>query len=171
MFFFNHDKFLFFPPFVAYTGAGKTTIGRLLFRFYDVLGGSVKVNGVDVRSATQASLRGAMGVVPQTASLFNDTIRSNILYGRRDATEAELIQAAVDAQLYDFIQSLDEGWETMVGDRGLKLSGMYHMSLVTRRFLFLLDLDWSLIFCLSLFSFPRWQQVERSNELPLLAVS
>ena len=72
---------------------------------------------------TQKSLRGAIGVVPQTASMFNDTIRSNLLYGRRDATEAELIQAAKDAQLLDFIGSLDEGWDTIVGDRGLKLSG------------------------------------------------
>jgi ATP-binding cassette, subfamily B, heavy metal transporter len=105
------------------SGAGKTTISRLLFRFYDVNGGAVKINGVDVRSVTQQSLRGAIGVVPQAASMFNDTIRSNILYGRRDATEQELEQAARDAQLLSFIESLDDGWETLVGDRGLKLSG------------------------------------------------
>lgn len=108
---------------VGPTGAGKTTVSRLLFRFYDVLGGAVKVNGVDVRSLSQRSLRAAIGVVPQAASMFNDTIRSNILYGRQDATEEELMQAATDAQLVDFIDSLDEGWETLVGDRGLKLSG------------------------------------------------
>jgi ABC-type multidrug transport system fused ATPase/permease subunit len=95
----------------------------LLFRFYDVLGGAVKVNGLDVRTLTQKSLRGAMGVVPQNASMFNDTIRSNLLYGRREATQEELEQAVKDAQLTDFIESLDEGWETVVGDRGLKLSG------------------------------------------------
>ncbi|KAL7560926.1 hypothetical protein ACA910_022420 [Epithemia clementina (nom. ined.)] len=108
---------------VGPTGAGKTTVGRLLFRFYDVLGGSVKINGVDVRSVTQKSLRAAIGVVPQTASMFNDTIRANLLYGRRDATENDLVEAAKDAQLLDFIESLHEGWETVVGDRGLKLSG------------------------------------------------
>jgi ATP-binding cassette, subfamily B, heavy metal transporter len=88
-----------------------------------VLGGAIKINGVDVRSLSQHSLRGAIGVVPQTASLFNDTIRTNLLYGRRDATFEELKQAARDAQLLDFIESLDDGWETQVGDRGLKLSG------------------------------------------------
>jgi ATP-binding cassette subfamily B protein len=103
--------------------AGKTTVSRLLFRFYDVLGGAVRVNGVDVRSITQKSLRNAIGVVPQAASMFNDTIRYNLLYGKRDATQAELEQAARDAQLLDFIEGLDLGWETMVGDRGLKLSG------------------------------------------------
>lgn len=108
---------------VGPTGAGKTTVSRLLFRFYDVTGGAVKINGVDVRSLTQQSLRGAIGVVPQAASMFNDTLRSNILYGRRDATEEELLQASRDAQLLGFIESLDEGWETLVGDRGLKLSG------------------------------------------------
>jgi ABC-type transport system involved in Fe-S cluster assembly fused permease/ATPase subunit len=108
---------------VGPTGAGKTTISRLFFRFYDVLGGAVKVNGVDVRTVTQKSLRGSIGVVPQAAEMFNDTIRENLRYGRRDATQDELDQAARDAQLLDFIESLDEGWETVVGDRGLKLSG------------------------------------------------
>jgi ABC-type transport system involved in Fe-S cluster assembly fused permease/ATPase subunit len=101
----------------------QTTVSRLLFRFYDVLGGAVKVNGVDVRSVTQKSLRGAMGVVPQAASMFNDTIRTNLRYGRRDATQEDLEQAARDAQLLGFVESLDDGWDTMVGDRGLKLSG------------------------------------------------
>ncbi|CAB9528099.1 Lactococcin-G-processing and transport ATP-binding protein LagD [Seminavis robusta] len=108
---------------VGPTGAGKTTVSRLLFRFYDVIGGAVKVNGVDVRSLKQKSLRETIGVVPQAASMFNDTIRANMLYGKRDATEEELIQAAKDAQLLDFIESLGDKWETMVGDRGLKLSG------------------------------------------------
>ena len=108
---------------VMHTGAGKTTVSRLLFRFYDALGGTVRVNGVDVRSITQKSLRNAIGVVPQAASMFNDTIRYNLLYGKREATQEELVQAVQDAQLLDFIESLDAGWETMVGDRGLKLSG------------------------------------------------
>ena len=102
---------------------GKTTISRLFFRFYDVLGGAIKVNGVDIRNVTQKSLRGAIGVVPQNASMFNDTIRTNLLYGRRDATQEELEQAARDAQIIDFIETLDKGWDTMVGDRGMKLSG------------------------------------------------
>jgi ABC-type transport system involved in Fe-S cluster assembly fused permease/ATPase subunit len=108
---------------VGPTGAGKTTISRLFFRFYDVLGGAVKVNGRDVRTITQKSLRGSIGVVPQAASMFNDTIRENIRYGRRGATQEELDQAARDAQLLSFIESMDDGWDTVVGDRGLKLSG------------------------------------------------
>jgi ABC-type multidrug transport system fused ATPase/permease subunit len=100
---------------VGPTGAGKTTISRLFFRFYDPLGGAIKVNGKDVRTLTQKSLRGAIGVVPQSASMFNDTIRANLRYGRRDATDEELNQAARDAQLLDFIESMDAGWETMVG--------------------------------------------------------
>jgi ABC-type multidrug transport system fused ATPase/permease subunit len=108
---------------VGPTGAGKTTISRLFFRFYDVLEGAIKVNGTDIRMVTQKSLRGSIGVVPQAASMFNDTIRANLMYGRRDATEDEIRQAAEDAQLLEFIESLDLGWETMVGDRGLKLSG------------------------------------------------
>lgn len=83
----------------------------------------MKVNGVDVRSVTQQSLRHAIGVVPQAASLFNDTIKYNLLYGKRDATDEELRQAAVDSQIIDFIESLTDGWESLVGDRGLKLSG------------------------------------------------
>lgn len=85
--------------------------------------GSVKVNGVDVRNVTQKSLRGSIGVVPQAATLFNDTIKYNIRYGKRDATQAELDQVAQDAQMMDFIGSLKDGWDTTVGDRGLKLSG------------------------------------------------
>ena len=108
---------------VGTTGAGKTTISRLLFRFYDVLGGAVKVNGVDVRATTQKSLREQIGVVPQSTSMFNDTLKSNVLYGKHDATDEELDKVAESAQLVDFIRSLPDGWETMVGDRGLKLSG------------------------------------------------
>lgn len=108
---------------VGPTGAGKTTISRLFFRFYDVLGGAIKVNGKDVRAVTQKSLRRSIGVVPQTASMFNDTLGANVRYGRRDATQEEMNKAAKDAQLLGFIDSLDDGWDTMVGDRGLKLSG------------------------------------------------
>jgi len=108
---------------VGSTGAGKTTISRLLFRFYDVLGGAVKVNGVDVRTMTQQSLRELIGVVPQSTSMFNDTLRTNVLYGKRDATDEELDQVAKSAQLVDFIRALPDGWDTVVGDRGLKLSG------------------------------------------------
>jgi len=108
---------------VGPTGAGKTTVSRLLFRFYDVLGGAVKVNGDDVRIVQQKSLRGSMGVVPQNTTLFNDTLRNNIRYGRRDATDNELNEVAEAAQLTTFIESLPDGWDTMVGDRGLKLSG------------------------------------------------
>ena len=108
---------------VGKTGEGKTTVSRLLFRFYDVLGGSVKVNGVDVRAVKQKSLRDAIGVVPQATSMFNDTIRTNLRYGKQDATDDKIRQAARDAQLLDFIESLRDGWDTLVGDRGLKLSG------------------------------------------------
>jgi len=98
-------------------------VSRLFFRFYDVLHGAVKINGVNVRNITQKSLRSSIGVVPQTATMFNDTIRTNVLYGKRDGTQEDLDQAMRDAQLEDFISSLPLGWETMVGDRGLKLSG------------------------------------------------
>ena len=95
----------------------------MLFRFYDVIGGSVKINGVDSRLLKQKSLRGAIGVVPQNNSMFNDTLKNNIKYGRQDATDKEIMQAIEDAQLKPFIDSLPEGWDTKVGDRGLKLSG------------------------------------------------
>jgi len=108
---------------VGPTGEGKTTVSRLLFRFYDVIGGAVKVNGVDVRSLKQKSLRGAIGVVPQNTSLFNDSLKNNIKYGKQDATDEEIMQVIEDAQLKDFVDSLPEGVDTMVGDRGLKLSG------------------------------------------------
>ena len=108
---------------VGSTGSGKSTIGRLLFRFYDVTGGRLAIDGQDVRDVTQDSLHAAIGVVPQDTVLFNDTIRYNIAYGRDGATEAEIEQAARDAQIHDFILSLPDGYDTTVGERGLKLSG------------------------------------------------
>lgn len=108
---------------VGPTGAGKTTISRLLLRFYDVGGGRVVVNGVDIKKAKQESLRQIIGVVPQDTPLFNDTIRYNIAYGNRDASQSELEKAAREANILDFIESQTKGWETMVGERGLKLSG------------------------------------------------
>jgi ATP-binding cassette subfamily B protein len=108
---------------VGPTGAGKSTISRLLFRFYDVTGGRVLIDGFDVRSLTQASLRAAIGVVPQDTVLFNDTIRYNIAYGRVGASQAEIEEAARLAQVHDFVCRLPDGYDTMVGERGLKLSG------------------------------------------------
>jgi ATP-binding cassette, subfamily B, heavy metal transporter len=108
---------------VGPTGAGKSTISRLLFRFYDVTEGSVLVDGQDVRDVTQDSLRAAIGVVPQDTVLFNDTIRYNIAYGRVGATQDEIEHAARLAQVHHFIASLPEGYDTRVGERGLKLSG------------------------------------------------
>jgi ATP-binding cassette subfamily B protein len=108
---------------VGPTGAGKSTISRLLFRFYDVTGGRVLVDGQDVRAMTQQSLRAAIGVVPQDTVLFNDTIRYNIAYGRPGATDAEIENAARLAQVHDFVTRLPDGYATRVGERGLKLSG------------------------------------------------
>ncbi len=108
---------------VGPTGAGKSTISRLLFRFYDVNGGAVRIDGQDVREVTQDSLRAAIGVVPQDTVLFNDTIRYNIAYGRPGATQEEIEQAAKLAQVHDFVLKLPEGYDTRVGERGLKLSG------------------------------------------------
>ncbi len=108
---------------VGPTGAGKSTISRLLFRFYDVTDGAVTIDGTDVRDMTQASLRAAIGVVPQDTVLFNDTIAYNIAYGRPGATQAEIEQAARLAQVHDFVLRLPEGYQTRVGERGLKLSG------------------------------------------------
>ncbi|MDP9096347.1 MAG: ABC transporter ATP-binding protein/permease [Pseudomonadota bacterium] len=108
---------------VGPTGAGKSTISRLLFRFYDVSAGSVEIDGVDVRDLTQESLRAAIGVVPQDTVLFNDTIGYNIAYGKPGATQQEVERAARLAQVHDFIRSLPEGYQTRVGERGLKLSG------------------------------------------------
>jgi ABC-type multidrug transport system fused ATPase/permease subunit len=102
---------------------GKTTLSRLLFRFYDVNRGAIKVNGMDIRTVTQKSLREQIGVVPQAAELFNDSIRNNILYGKLNATDDELMRVIKAAQLDRFIDSLPNGWNTVVGDRGLRLSG------------------------------------------------
>ncbi|EKF42924.1 ABC transporter ATP-binding protein [Nitratireductor indicus C115] len=108
---------------VGPSGAGKSTISRLLFRFYDVQDGTITIDGQDVRDVTQKSLRSAIGMVPQDTVLFNDTIAYNIRYGRPDATEEEVRHAADLAQIGAFIESLPDGYRTMVGERGLKLSG------------------------------------------------
>ncbi len=108
---------------VGPSGSGKSTIGRLLFRFYDVQGGAVTIDGQDLRDVTQESLHAAIGVVPQDTVLFNDTVGYNIAYGRDGATRSEVEAAAKAAQIHDFIQSLPDGYDTQVGERGLKLSG------------------------------------------------
>ena len=108
---------------VGPSGAGKSTVSRILLRFYDAAGGRVSIDGQDIREVTQASLRAAIGVVPQDTVLFNDTILYNIRYGRPDATDTEVFEAARLAQIDTFIRALPEGYQTMVGERGLKLSG------------------------------------------------
>jgi ABC-type transport system involved in Fe-S cluster assembly fused permease/ATPase subunit len=108
---------------VGPSGAGKSTISRLLFRLYDISGGKILIDGQDIRNVTQSSLRASIGMVPQDTVLFNDTIRYNIRYGRWDATDAEVEQAAQLAQIDDFIRMSPKGYETQVGERGLKLSG------------------------------------------------
>ncbi|HVV97215.1 MAG TPA: ABC transporter ATP-binding protein/permease, partial [Rhodanobacteraceae bacterium] len=108
---------------VGTTGAGKSTLARLLFRFYDATGGRVTIDGQDIRAVTQESLRRAIGIVPQDTVLFNDTIWYNIAYGRPDATREEIVAAARAAHIHAFIESLPQGYETQVGERGLKLSG------------------------------------------------
>jgi len=108
---------------VGPSGAGKSTISRLLYRFYDVSSGRILVDGQDISDVTQISLRAAIGMVPQDTVLFNDTIRYNIRYGRPDATDAEVEEAARMAQIHDFVMSLPKGYDALVGERGLKLSG------------------------------------------------
>ena len=108
---------------VGPSGSGKSTIGRLLFRFYDVTGGAIRIDGQDLRDVTQSSLHAAIGVVPQDTVLFNDTIAYNIAYGREGASQAEIEAAAKAARIHDFILSLPDGYQTAVGERGLKLSG------------------------------------------------
>ena len=108
---------------VGPSGSGKSTIGRLLFRFYDVTGGAVRIDGQDVREVTQGSLHMAIGVVPQDTVLFNDTVYYNIAYGRPEASRAQVEGAARAAKIHDFIAALPDGYETRVGERGLKLSG------------------------------------------------
>jgi ATP-binding cassette subfamily B protein len=108
---------------VGPTGSGKSTLARLLFRFYEAQGGRVLIDGQDVREVTQASLRAAIGIVPQDTVLFNDTIEYNIAYGRPGASKEEIVAAARAAQLHEFVSRLPDGYDTMVGERGLKLSG------------------------------------------------
>jgi ATP-binding cassette subfamily B protein len=108
---------------VGPSGSGKSTIGRLLFRFYDVTGGSIRIDGQDIREITQGSLRAAIGVVPQDTVLFNDTIYYNIAYGKPGVTPAQVENAARTAHVHEFIMAMPDGYETIVGERGLKLSG------------------------------------------------
>jgi ATP-binding cassette, subfamily B, heavy metal transporter len=108
---------------VGHSGSGKSTLARLLYRFYDVTGGAILVNGLDIRTVRQRSLRASIGIVPQDTVLFNDTILYNIRYGRTEASDAEVAEAARAAHIHDFIEGLPARYETMVGERGLKLSG------------------------------------------------
>ena len=108
---------------VGTSGAGKSTLARLLFRFYDVTDGRISIDGQDIRAVTQHSLRAAIGIVPQDTVLFNDSIYYNIAYGRPAASRAEIVEAARAAHILHFIESLPRGWDTSVGERGLKLSG------------------------------------------------
>jgi ATP-binding cassette subfamily B protein len=108
---------------VGHSGAGKSTLSRLLFRFYDIRYGRILIDDQDIRDVTQASLRASIGIVPQDTVLFNDTIYYNIAYGHPDATREQVIQAAKHAHIHEFIESLPKGYETIVGERGLKLSG------------------------------------------------
>jgi ATP-binding cassette, subfamily B, heavy metal transporter len=123
-----HDISFEIPPgktvaVVGPSGAGKSTLARLLFRFYDISGGQLSIDGQDIRSVTQASLRQAIGIVPQDTVLFNDTVEYNIAYGRPGSTRAEVEDAARAAHIHDFISATPKGYGTMVGERGLKLSG------------------------------------------------
>jgi ATP-binding cassette subfamily B protein len=108
---------------VGPSGAGKSTLARLLFRFYDVQQGRITIGGQDIRQVTQASLRQAIGIVPQDTVLFNDTVEYNIAYGRPGASRVEVEEAARAAHIHDFISATPKGYDTMVGERGLKLSG------------------------------------------------
>jgi ATP-binding cassette subfamily B protein len=108
---------------VGPSGAGKSTLARLLFRFYDVDSGAIFIDGQNINTVTQSSLRDNIGIVPQDTVLFNDTIEHNIRYARLDASDAEIQQAAKHANIHDFITSLPDGYQTVVGERGLKLSG------------------------------------------------
>jgi ABC-type transport system involved in Fe-S cluster assembly fused permease/ATPase subunit len=108
---------------VGHSGSGKSTLARLLYRFYDIGGGAIRIDGADLRSVSQDSVRAAIGIVPQDTVLFNDSIRYNIRYGRPAATDAEVEDAARAAHIHDFIASLPDGYDSAVGERGLKLSG------------------------------------------------
>jgi ATP-binding cassette subfamily B protein len=108
---------------VGHSGSGKSTLSRLLFRFYDVTSGRITINGQDIREVTQTSLRAGLGIVPQDTVLFNDTVFYNIAYGNPAASREQVIEAARSAHIHDFIETLPDGYEAMVGERGLKLSG------------------------------------------------
>ncbi len=108
---------------VGPSGSGKSTLARLLYRFYDVQEGCIRIGGHDIRDVTQSSVRQAIGIVPQDTVLFNDTVEYNIAYGRPGATRAEVEEAARAARIHGFIESTPRGYQTMVGERGLKLSG------------------------------------------------
>jgi ATP-binding cassette subfamily B protein len=108
---------------VGHSGAGKSTLSRLLFRFYDVTAGTITIDGQDLRQLTRSSLRAAIGIVPQDTVLFNETILYNLAYGRPDATREEIEAAARIAHIAEFIEQLPDGYQTLVGERGLKLSG------------------------------------------------
>jgi ATP-binding cassette subfamily B protein len=123
-----HDLSIEIPPgktvaVVGPSGAGKSTLARLMYRFYDVTGGALRIDGQDIRQVTQASLRQSIGIVPQDTVLFNDTVAYNIAYGRAGASQEEVEAAAKAARIHDFITATPKGYETMVGERGLKLSG------------------------------------------------
>jgi ABC-type transport system involved in Fe-S cluster assembly fused permease/ATPase subunit len=123
-----HDVSFDVPPgkklaIVGHSGAGKSTLSRILYRFYDIQGGAVTIDGQNIAEVTQDSLRRAIGIVPQDTVLFNDSIGYNIGYGRAGATQAEIEEAARGAAIHDFIVSLPDGYNTQVGERGLKLSG------------------------------------------------
>ncbi len=109
--------------FVGPSGAGKSTIANLIPRFYDVTSGTIKIDGYDIRDVTLASLRGQIGMVPQETMLFSQTVRENIRYGRLDATDEEIVEAAKDANAHEFIMQLPDGYDTKIGERGLNLSG------------------------------------------------
>src|SRR5262249_35811187 len=108
---------------VGHSGSGKSTLARLLYRFYDVDAGQIRIDGRDLRDLAQKSLRAAIGIVPQDTVLFNDTILYNIHYGRPEAAREEVEAAARAAHIHDFILTLPDGYDTQVGERGLKLSG------------------------------------------------
>jgi ABC-type transport system involved in Fe-S cluster assembly fused permease/ATPase subunit len=123
-----HDVSFEIPPgktvaVVGPSGAGKSTLARLLYRFYDISSGAISIDGQDIRKVTQTSLRQAIGIVPQDTVLFNDTVAYNIAYGRTGASQGEVEAAAKAARIHAFIVSTPKGYDTMVGERGLKLSG------------------------------------------------